>query len=221
MAIKEPYRIYEGFCPITPVPKGRPRFSAKTHSTYTPAATRKYEDAVRRWFMAEYGKDRAPMDGYLSVYYEFVLERPKSTPKSKRMSNTKPDIDNFIKAFQDAFDFKIKDENGTVLGVIANDSRVSAIQAQKRYAVEGERTGTYFKIRSAVSDVIIYSDVGPDMLGLLDMTKRLVDLRDLPDIPADRDVRNVYLFFDTDDIDANIYALIEKKFPCAVRCLVI
>ena len=98
---------FSGFCPIPPVPKGRPRFTQKGHA-YTPKETRDYENSVRTWFMSEYGINRYPMDGALYAEYEFILPRPKNTPKSKIWSSTKPDIDNFAKAFQDAMDFKKK-----------------------------------------------------------------------------------------------------------------
>lgn len=141
--LEQPLSSFSGFCPFAPVPKGRPRFvrRGKFVSTYTPRKTEEYEAHVREWMIKEYGH-RLPMDGVISARYEFVLERPKSKPDA-RYSNTKPDIDNLVKSFQDALDFKVK-ENGLSLGVVANDSRIAHIEAVKRYADDDEEPGTFF-----------------------------------------------------------------------------
>ena len=144
---------YAGFCPIPPVAKGRPRFSTRTMSTYTPKETRAYEDAVRRWFMRDYGGKIEPMNGSLKARYEFVIPKPSSA-KRLFLSHTKPDIDNFVKAFQDAMDYKVKSD-GVALGVIANDSRISSVASVKRYARDGEQCGTWFSLEKALSRVVI------------------------------------------------------------------
>lgn len=137
---------FSGFCPIAPIPKGRPRFArhGKFVHTYTPKETEEYENAVRLWMISKYGCHRLPMDGPIKATYVFLLPRPKSKSKKKKWSDTKPDIDNLMKSFQDALDFKRK-SRGRALGVIANDSRIAALTATKRYVTEGEEPGTYFK----------------------------------------------------------------------------
>lgn len=146
--------IYTGFVPIPPVPKGRPRFNMRTRRTYTPKETASYESAVRKWFRSDYGAMREPMDGPLSAIYEFVVPRPSGASRGAVMSSTKPDIDNFVKAFQDAMDFK-KETEGRALGVIANDSRIASVATVKRYARDGEACGTWFRIEPALWRVVV------------------------------------------------------------------
>ena len=156
-----PYSV-AGFCPVSPVPKGRPRFNSKTHITYTPKETLEYEDAVRRHFISKYGLNSAPMDGAILAVYEFILPRPKSVSKKTLHSSTKPDVDNFIKSFQDALDFKAKSLGGVALGVIANDSRISVLAATKRYARDDEAPGTRYRIqRLSASMAVIPENADP------------------------------------------------------------
>lgn len=138
--------VFSGFCPIQPVPKGRPRFArrGKFVQTYTPKETEEYESAIRKWMLSEYGDMRYPMDGAIKATYIFVLPRPKSKSKKKTLISTKPDVDNLAKSFQDGLDFK-KKSRGVALGVLANDSRVAVLMCSKRYARDGELPGTYFK----------------------------------------------------------------------------
>lgn len=137
---------FSGFCPIAPVPKGRPRFArrGKFVQTYTPKETLDYENAVRKWMKEKYGDMRQPMDGAIKATYIFVLPRPKSKPKKKTLVSTKPDVDNLAKSFQDSLDFN-KKSRGVALGVLANDSRVAVLLCSKRYAKDDEMPGTYFK----------------------------------------------------------------------------
>ena len=87
----------ELFIPITPVPKGRPRFSRQGHA-YTPGKTRDYEEAVQFFMRSKYrGK---PLEDALAVKMFFHLPRPKSS--KRRFPVCRPDIDNFQKAIMDA-----------------------------------------------------------------------------------------------------------------------
>lgn len=152
--LSEAPEVFSGFCPIAPVPKGRPRFArqGKFVRTYTPKETEDYENAVRAWMRKKYGDMRYPMDGAIKATYIFVLPRPKSKSKKKNLVSTKPDVDNLAKSFQDGLDFK-KKSRGTALGVIANDSRVAILLCSKRYAKEGEEPGTYFKIECVDDEI--------------------------------------------------------------------
>lgn len=154
---------FSGFCPIAPVPKGRPRFVRRGSfvQTYTPKETEKYENDVRKWMQKEYGDSRKPMTGNIYATYEFILPRPKSKAKKVIWSNTKPDVDNFVKSFQDGLDFKRKAYD-IEMGVIENDSRVSCISATKRYAREGERPGIAFSFMKVDSMVIVHSPLVSD-----------------------------------------------------------
>lgn len=172
---KAPYAI-KGFCPVAPVPKGRPRFNSRTHITYTPKATAEYEDAVRAHFVKQYGKTTPPMDGPLLARYEFIVPRPKSVSKKLLYKDTKPDIDNFVKSFQDALDFKCKDKDGRACGVIANDSRIAILVTSKRYAREGERCGTRYSIQRLTSILVVLGDA---------VDKSIADIL-VPNVPAIR-----------------------------------
>lgn len=162
-----PYSV-AGFCPVPPVPKGRPRFNSKTQTTYTPKETLEYEEAVRAHFISRYGLSSEPMDGPLLAVYEFILPRPKSISRKAVHSSTKPDIDNFVKSFQDALDFKRKSRGGIALGVIANDSRISVLASAKRYAGDGEAAGTRYRIqRLSASMAILPDGADPLFAGIL------------------------------------------------------
>lgn len=138
---------FSGFVEIIPVPKGRPRFAriGRGVRAYSPKETEEYENAVRKWFKQEYGTNTTPMDGNLKATYEFLLPKPKSKSKNTVLANTKPDIDNLVKSFQDALDFKQK-KRDIALGVINNDSRVTTLISRKRYIKDGEVPGIFFTI---------------------------------------------------------------------------
>lgn len=137
--------MFSGFCPVPPEPKGRPKFTTRGGfvRAYTPRNTLAYETMVRKWMIQAYGLRRTPMDGQVLASYEFVLSRPKAVSKKKIFSDKKPDIDNLVKAFLDACDFKAKAPTSAA-GVMANDSRISVSIATKRYAKAGEDVGTKF-----------------------------------------------------------------------------
>lgn len=187
---------FSGFCPIVPLPKKRPRFArmGKGVKTYTDKQTADYENAVRKWLRNEYGDLRYPMDGSLYVKYEFILPRPKSKSKKMLWSNTKPDIDNLVKSFQDSFDFK-KKVFDIQLGVISNDSRISSINATKRYAEDGERPGTKFEICSIDSRIILYSPLlSDDALKIFDKSMLTVPIPQIKElIHKNLNVKVIYL----------------------------
>lgn len=191
----QPPDRFSCFVPVAPVPKGRPRFT-RTGIAYTPKETRDYETAVRRHIRDAYGADTMPMDGFLSVYLEFVLPRPKSKPR-QWFSNTKPDLDNYVKALLDAMDFKAKSSAGVPLGVMTNDSKASAIDATKRYATGDETPGT--RIRVVHTDhrvVIVMPGVPDEKMEAIDMTMRHIGLSDLPSIAGDPDVTHAFVITD-------------------------
>ena len=215
--------IFEGFCPIEPVPKGRPRFNSRTRTTYTPPETAKYEKAVRAFFEHEYGK-REPMDGALLARYEFIVSRPTSAPKKKVYDDRKPDIDNLVKAFQDAMDFKHKSPEGVALGVIANDSRIAIVQSSKRYAREGEACGTKFSIEEVGRTVIVLGE------GLSDAMVALADPC-YPKIPASmlgtahpwKSAERVYIFLGdmSDEATTDLVDAVKRDMPNLAKIVII
>ena len=68
-------------------------------------------------------------DGVLSVGLTFYLPRPKSYPRWRTWSSTKPDLDKLCRSTLDAM---------TDAGLIADDARVARLSAEKLFA-EGHR----------------------------------------------------------------------------------
>lgn len=91
--------------PMPPKSKGRPRFS-RGHA-YTPKETREYEEAVR---IIAKSVIKTPFTTALRLTINFYLGVPKSWTKTKKREalngevrpESKPDIDNLIKAIMDA-----------------------------------------------------------------------------------------------------------------------
>lgn len=218
--------VFRGFCPIEPVPKGRPRFArrGKFVQTYTPKKTEDYENAVRAWMQKEYGILRQPMDGFIKAKYEFILPRPKSKSKKVLFSNTKPDVDNFVKSFQDGLDFKRKDHD-VELGVIANDSRVSCVSCSKRYANEGEIPGTFFEFSSALISVAICSPLlSTEAIDLLDPSLIKIPLENISSYAVYcGEASLVYLVLKNENKEAidEIIRVIKNNFPALKKIIIV
>jgi Holliday junction resolvase RusA-like endonuclease len=97
--------------------KARPRFNFVTKRTYTPEATKKYEERVRNEFWKKYTLNdcflEEPLQCKIRVYYKI----PKSYTKKKRAECIgkhymhKPDCDNIAKAILDALNlYAYKDD---------------------------------------------------------------------------------------------------------------
>lgn len=105
--------------------KARPRF-IRTGGTYTPAATRMYENAVRQAYVAAGGE---LIDGAVHIDIEAVTGIQKSATKKQHaarlmgdeLSLKKPDIDNIEKIVLDAL-------NGVAY---ADDANVVSVRAIK------------------------------------------------------------------------------------------
>lgn len=110
------------------VPKGRPKFTRQGRA-YTPAKTRKYENLVKKHIMLQGGK---PVDYPVEVTIRIYRSIPKSFSKKKReqainnevVPDTRPDLDNYIKALLDA-------SNGLLF---QDDNQVVKLVASKHYA---------------------------------------------------------------------------------------
>ena len=91
--------------PMPPVSKARPRF-ANGHA-YTPAKTRRYEEAVRN--IARMAINSA-LTGAIRLYIYFYMPIPKSWSKTKKSlaingelrPTSRPDIDNLAKTILDS-----------------------------------------------------------------------------------------------------------------------
>lgn len=98
-ALADPIKIT---LPGEPRGKGRPRFG--NGRTYTPDATRRYEDALRK-VASEEARGRRPMEGPLSVSIEARMPIPTSwrirAKEAARAGDVrptgKPDADNLMK----------------------------------------------------------------------------------------------------------------------------
>jgi Holliday junction resolvase RusA-like endonuclease len=113
------------------VAKGRPRMTRRGFA-YTPAKTRKYEAHGR--LAAQLAMDgRPPFDVPCGLTALIELPIPASWSKRRRAAAisgdirpiTRPDVDNYVKAALDAI-------NGIV---VADDSLVVDLQAQKKYSL--------------------------------------------------------------------------------------
>ena len=99
-----------------PKGKGRPRFTRDGH-TYTPAATREYEQLIRACWQIQNGKSfpqQTPLKATILAYFPI----PKGTSKKKLQAmidspcTKKPDADNVAKIILDALNgFAFQDDN--------------------------------------------------------------------------------------------------------------
>lgn len=125
-----------------PVAKGRPRFSSKSGTAYTPAKTQRYEQRLA-WAAQVTMKGRPLLESALSVTIHVYKDIPKSWSKKKRADAVagalrptgKPDADNFAKCM-DALN----------LIVWRDDSQVVDLTVRKWYS---ERPRLIFLISEA------------------------------------------------------------------------
>ena len=115
--------LFTMFLPITPVPKGRPRFTSRGQR-YTPPETRKAEADVKALLMTR--RPSEPILGPLSVEIHFYLVAPKYRPKSRHYPSVRPDIDNLAKLILDCLQPEI----------LHDDSQVVTLLTSKSYAQE-------------------------------------------------------------------------------------
>lgn len=119
--------------PVTPIPKGRPRFR-RYGGAYTPPKTEEYERQIKKLYLTSPKRVEFEKNVPLVVNLEFGMPIPKSMSKKKRaamiegdISHTKkPDVDNLVKAILDGLN-KL---------AWADDSQIVRISAEKKYAKE-------------------------------------------------------------------------------------
>ena len=107
--------------PISPVSKGRPRFTRQGHA-YTPQKTRNTEEIVKRWLVKELKPSFCPLLTPLRVVIWFYLYKPPTT--KKELPTGRPDLDNYIKLILDA-------GNGIIWH---DDSQIVWLEAKKGYS---------------------------------------------------------------------------------------
>ncbi|MFD5245039.1 RusA family crossover junction endodeoxyribonuclease [Amycolatopsis sp. NPDC058340] len=90
------------------------------------------------------GAPRTHFDGPVDIRLDFVLPRPKSTPKTRPTpaATKKPDLDKLIRAVFDAI---------TESGMWTDDSAVVVVTATKRIAEIGEPSGCLIELCEAVA----------------------------------------------------------------------
>lgn len=120
----------------TPVGKGRPKFARRGNfvSTYTPTKTRDYEDLIKAAARQAMGSSD-PLKTPVAAYIYITVPIPQSYPKKRfkacldglERPCKKPDCDNILKAFLDAM-------NGVVYD---DDSQVVSLHGTKVYGTIG------------------------------------------------------------------------------------
>ena len=120
----------------TPVGKGRPKFARRGNfvSTYTPTKTRDYEDLIREAARKAMGTNE-PLKTPVAAYIYITVPIPQSYSKKRfkaclegiERPCKKPDCDNVMKAFLDAM-------NGIVYD---DDSQVVSLHGTKVYGTVG------------------------------------------------------------------------------------
>lgn len=105
--------------PIKPKAKARPR-CGRNGAIYTPMATVEFENEVKFWVMQQSPKK---LLGPLKADLMFFYSRPKVSSKSRVLKDSKPDLDNLVKAVLDALNGICYDD----------DSQIVDLRAAKRY----------------------------------------------------------------------------------------
>ena len=110
--------------PGTPHGKGRPRFSNKSRTAYTPKATKAYEETVGRMATLEMrGKDQ--LFGALHMDMRAHFKLPSHWSKAKRdaallglvQPTGRPDIDNLIKSVADGLQGIVYQDDSAIVSV--------------------------------------------------------------------------------------------------------
>lgn len=110
--------------PGVPHGKGRPRFSSKSRTTYTPKATKAYEETVGRMATLEMrGKEQLFGPLHMDMRAHFAL--PSHWSKAKRdaallglvQPTGRPDIDNLIKSVADGLQGIVYEDDSAIVSV--------------------------------------------------------------------------------------------------------
>ncbi len=133
--------MIEVFIPGAPKPQGSKRHVGRGIMVESCKEVRPWRESIRARLITEDGQPIERFDGAVACSLEFVLPRPKSTPKrSTPDAVKKPDIDKLSRAVLDA----IKSA-----GVIIDDSYVVDMHPRKRLAELGEAPGLRIRLEGA------------------------------------------------------------------------
>lgn len=147
-----------------PKGKGRPRFVRATGHAFTPAATRKYEDALR--FAAQEAMGgRDPLEGAVDMTVTVCLPVPESwSGKRKREALAgaikpakRPDIDNYLKAAQDALNMIVFRDDAQVVNVTISKSY--STRPRLTIAVAPSRTAEIDHDSGEITDAPLFAGV--------------------------------------------------------------
>lgn len=116
--------------PIIPLPKQRPRFNRKTGRIYTPSKTGNYESTLREEVIRIFGRNSKypifPKEVPVRLEVDFVFpqtateKRLKSRPELDWNFKKTFDIDNLVKAFCDAMNTVLWQDDFQIVRMIAN-----------------------------------------------------------------------------------------------------
>ena len=122
-------RVSQVFIPGKPAPQGSKRHLGNGIMVESSKAVKPWRVDVA-WKVRE--QFLTPFDGPVKLELEFVMPRPKSTPKKSTPAAIKrPDVDKLARAVLDA-----------ITGVVvADDSQIVHLVATKRIAEIGEQSG--------------------------------------------------------------------------------
>jgi len=135
--------------PGAPIGKGRPRHTVRGGfvKTYTPARTARWE-AFAASAMSTTWEGREPLREPVALSIMILFPRPqrmvwKTKPMKREPHTGRPDTDNVVKAVCDSME---------KAGVVANDSVIWSIFAEKYYASGSEGPGIFICLRAASVD---------------------------------------------------------------------
>lgn len=130
---------HQGTFQGSPVAMGRPRMGK--FGTYTPPKSSKY---MKDQVAALVDQIEAPLDGPVKVCVTFVHKRPqrlqkKSSPESRILKTTRPDLDNLVKMVLDIL---------TNSGMWNDDNQVTSLVCEDYFCGKNEEPHTQFSIYS-------------------------------------------------------------------------
>jgi crossover junction endodeoxyribonuclease RusA len=130
--------MFQVFVAGSPAPQGSKRHVGGGVIIDSCKRLPEWRSDVRNGFMDGNGKPKARFEGPIFLTLEFVLKRPKSLPKTKKVYHTKrPDQSKLVRAVEDSI---------TSAGIWIDDSYVCASYVTKRYAEPDETTGCHIMI---------------------------------------------------------------------------
>ena len=132
------------------MPRPKVTTRGKHPHAYMPAKARQYIDNCATIMGAHWR--RPPMEGPVAVYVTFIHKRPmrlcrKKDPSGRLWKDTRPDLDNLIKAILDA-------AQHPSAGVLGDDGQVVMLEARDMYGEKGERGKIEIEIMPIVAGAL-------------------------------------------------------------------